>query len=142
MHLRVTHESTGAYFQLGPYFTNNNTKYLIWKKRNVGKIWVIIHTQGTFIRYKNPVSQVKEVYTNNAIKQMVHLLCKKNQKYTKELSSHTLQFVIITQFVINYKLRWIATQFVIHRISNCVVMATRFVMYYKLRQNFIILKYW
>ena len=26
----------------------------------------------------------------------------------------TLQFVIITQFVINYKLRWIATQFVIH----------------------------
>ena len=54
----------------------------------------------------------------------------------------TLQFVIITQFVINYKLRWIATQFVIHRISNCVVMATRFVMYYKLRQNFIILKYW
>ena len=54
----------------------------------------------------------------------------------------TLQFVIITQFVINYKLRWIATQFVIHRISNCVVMATRFVMYYKLRQNFIIFKYW
>ena len=54
----------------------------------------------------------------------------------------TLQFVIITQFVINYKLRWIATQFVIHRISNCVVMTTRFVMYYKLRQNFIILKYW
>ena len=53
----------------------------------------------------------------------------------------TLQFVIITQFVINYKLRRIATQFVIHRISNCVVMATRFVMYYKLRQNFIILKY-
>ena len=35
----------------------------------------------------------------------------------------------------------IATQFVIHRISNCVVMATRFVMYYKLRQNFIIF-YW
>ena len=54
----------------------------------------------------------------------------------------TLQFVIITQFVIHYKLRWIATQFVIHRISNCVVTATRFVMYYKLRQNFIILKYW
>ena len=54
----------------------------------------------------------------------------------------TLQFVIITQFVIHYKLRWIATQFVIHRISNCVVKATRFVMYYKLRQNFIILKYW
>ena len=54
----------------------------------------------------------------------------------------TLQFVIITQFVIHYKLRWIATQFVIHRISNCVVRATRFVMYYKLRQNFIILKYW
>ena len=54
----------------------------------------------------------------------------------------TLQFVIISQFVINYKLRWIATQFVIHRISNCVVMTTRFVMYYKLRQNFIILKYW
>ena len=54
----------------------------------------------------------------------------------------TLQFVIITQFVIHYKLRWIATQFVIHHISNCVVMATRFVMYYKLRQNFIILKYW
>ena len=54
----------------------------------------------------------------------------------------TLQFVIITQFVIHNKLRWIATQFVIHRISNCVVMATRFVMYYKLRQNFIILKYW
>ena len=26
----------------------------------------------------------------------------------------TLQFVIITQFVINYKLRWIAKQFVIH----------------------------
>ena len=58
------------------------------------------------------------------------------------LTSVTLQFVIITQFVINYKLRWIATQFVIHRISNCVVMTTRFVMYYKLRQNFIILKYW
>ena len=56
--------------------------------------------------------------------------------------SVTLQFIIITQFVINYKLRWIATQFVIHRISNCVVMTTRFVMYYKLRQNFIILKYW
>ena len=54
----------------------------------------------------------------------------------------TLQFVIITQFVIHYKLRWITTQFVIHRISNCVVRATRFVMYYKLRQNFIILKYW
>ena len=50
----------------------------------------------------------------------------------------TLQFVIITQFVIHYKLRWIATQFVIHRISNCVVRATRFVMYYKLHQNFII----
>ena len=50
----------------------------------------------------------------------------------------TLQFVMITQFVIHYKLRWIATQFVIHRISNCVVRATRFVMYYKLRQNFII----
>ena len=54
----------------------------------------------------------------------------------------TLQFVIITQFVIHYKLRWIATQFVIHRISNCVVRVTQFVMYYKLRQNFIILKYW
>ena len=54
----------------------------------------------------------------------------------------TLQFVIITQFVINYKLRWIATQFVIHRISNCVVMTTQFVMNYNLRQNFIILKYW
>ena len=42
----------------------------------------------------------------------------------------------------NYAITQIATQFVIHRISNCVVMTTRFVMYYKLRQNFIILKYW
>ena len=50
----------------------------------------------------------------------------------------TLHFVIITQFVIHYKLRWIATQFVTHRIANCIVMATQFVMYYKLRQNFII----
>ena len=60
----------------------------------------------------------------------------------KFVSFVTLQFVIITQFVIHYKLRWIATQFVIPSISNCVARATRFVMYYKLRQNFIILKYW
>ena len=50
----------------------------------------------------------------------------------------TLQFVIIAQFVIHYKLRCIATQFVIQRISNCAVRATRFVMYYKLRHNFIV----
>ena len=50
----------------------------------------------------------------------------------------TSQFVIFTQFVIHNKLRLIATQFVIHRISNCVVRVTRFVIYYKLRQNFII----
>ena len=52
----------------------------------------------------------------------------------------TLHFVIITQFVIhyNYKLRWIATQFVINHFSKWDVRATRFAIYYKLRLNFII----
>ena len=47
LHLRITHESTGAYFQWGPYFNNNNTKIYYVKQRNVSKILVIVHNQGT-----------------------------------------------------------------------------------------------
>ena len=63
-------------------------------------------------------------------------------RLTTSVPCVTLHFVIATQFVIYYKLRCIATQFVIHRISNWVATTTRFVIHYKLRQNFIIWKYW
>ena len=33
LHLRITHESTGAYFQWGPYFNNNNTKIYYVKQK-------------------------------------------------------------------------------------------------------------
>ena len=33
LHLRITNESTGAYFQWGPYFNNNNTKIYYVKQK-------------------------------------------------------------------------------------------------------------
>ena len=46
----MTHESTSAYFQWGPYDNNNNiTKYKLnvkKKTKDVGKILVIMHNQG------------------------------------------------------------------------------------------------
>ena len=74
----------------------------------------------------------------------VHLYFTLNKSLLNMLQSYcssthvTLHFVIITHFVIHYKLRWISTQFVIHRISNWVTRATLFVIYYNMRQHFII----